>query len=923
MAAGVIGAGVAHGSITQYKSAVTGEPGLVSYYTFDAGTAADSKASNNGTAAGTVNYDAGPGGGANKALSLKGTGHINLGQVSDFDFPAGVGTVEAWVRPGWGNSPGYNPAIFANRDGGPVNWSVHMEGSKMGVGLWNGTSYEPRSIPNAGTNWHHLAVVFDVDSGTGGSTFTIYWDGNSIGSTSQALPGTPDLPTEIASSSVGGGERWNGGLDEVAFYNTALSAGAIKAHYTAFLLGDPPVITSQPQGGIFLTGVPLTLSVEVKGADLNYQWTKDNNPIAGATNASLSFASAVAGDAGTYQVTVSNTGGQVKSAEAVVQFGDLPARLTQYQNAVRAEQSLISYYTFDHLDAKDSKSTNDGTPQGKVPFGNGIGGEADKALALDGTGHINLGLVDAFDFAGGAGTIEAWVRAGWTPGLGYNPTIFGDRDGGPVNWSIHMNDGKDAVGMWNGNGYTPQPTPGTGTAWHHLAVVFDLDTDGNNTFNVYWDGTLTGSVIQGVGGTPDLPTELGSASAAGQERWVGGLDEVAFYSEALSATAIQAHYSAFVSGSAPTISLQPVGGDFFLGSPATLTAGAQGLNLSYQWFKDGTAIPEATNSTLALPALTAADAGAYLAKVTNPSGTVSSATANVNVITPNLPAYQQAVRAEGSLISYYTFDASDAKDSKSTNDGTVVDPVVFGTGIGAGSDRALVLDGTGHVNLGQVDAFDFASGKGTVEAWIQAGWGASPGYNPAIFADRDGGPVNWSIHMNAGKDATGLWNGSTYQALPVPRNGLPWHHLAVVFDTNTDGSSFSLYWDGVLAGTTTQGIGQSPDSPTELGSSSPDGQEHWIGSLDEVAFYGAALGASQIQAHYQAMIGAPAPAPALAFAVAGTKLTLSWPASVAGFTLQSTPSLTAPTWTAVPGVAGNSATVDVASGTAFYRLKKQ
>jgi hypothetical protein len=71
---------------------------------------------------------------------------------------------------------------------------------------------------------------------------------------------------------------------------------------------------------------------------------------------------------------------------------------------------------------------------------------------------------------------------------------------------------------------------------------------------------------------------------------MGALDEVAFYSDALSATVIQAHYSAFVSGDPPTITVQPRGGSFFLNSPLTLRAGAQGLDLSYQWFKNGVPI---------------------------------------------------------------------------------------------------------------------------------------------------------------------------------------------------------------------------------------------------------------------------------------------------------------------------------------------
>lgn len=234
-----------------------------------------------------------------------------------------------------------------------------------------------------------------------------------------------------------------------------------------------------------------------------------------------------------------------------------------------------------------------------------------------------------------------------------------------------------------------------------------------------------------------------------------------------------------------------------------------------------------------------------------------------------------------------------------------------------------MLDGSGHVDLSQVNAFDFASGKGTVEAWVRADWTASPGYNPTIFADRDGGPVNWSVHLNGGKEAAGLWNGSTHQPMPVANTGFLWHHLAAVFDVDSasGSSTFTLYWDGMSAGTTFQALGPSPESPTQLGSAAPIGQERWIGALDEVAFYDGALSANSIQNHYQALIGAPVQPPNLSYTRSGTQCTLSWPIDVSGFILETATALPAVSWTLVPGVANNSVTVDAAAGTQFYRLK--
>ena len=923
-AASLFGASSVQGTITDYQSAVRGETSLVSYYTFDAGNADDSKASNNGTPAGVVNYATGVGGGTDKALVLKGTGHINLGAVDAFNFVSGKGTVEAWIRVDWKSSPGYNPAMITDRDGGSVNWSLHMNSGKDAAGMWNGSSYSPLSIPQPGTNWHHFAVVFDTD-GQGGSVFTEYWDGSPIGSTQQALGPAPEAPTELGSSSVAGAERWVGGLDEVAFYGDALSASAIKAHYTAFLKGFPPEIVASPRGGTYLAGIPLTLAVDAKGTQLSYRWYKDGLAIAGATNATFTLPALSSADLGSYfAVAVGGDGQEARSDVAQIQLGDLPAKLKQYQAAVRAESSLLSYYTFDTVNAADAKGAHPGTAQGRVQYADGIGAGAGKALLMDGAGHVNLGQVDAFSFPSGKGTVEAWIRADWTNTLGYNPAIIANRDVSDVIWSLHMNDAKDAAGLWNGSTYLPQATPGTGTGWHHLAAVFDTDTSGNASFTLYWDGAPAGTAAQGLGipTASALPTELGSSSAAGQERWNGALDEVAFYSDALSAAAIQAHYSAFVSGTPPVITQQPQGGSYFLGSPLTLSAGAQGLDLSYAWFKNGSQISGAAAPQLSFAALTAGDSASYRVRVTNTAGSTDSSNAVVQVIVPDLAGYQKMIQQEPGLISYYTFDAADAADAKSVNSGTPVDNAIFLTGVGGAKDLALVVDGTGHIDLGVVSAFDFASGKGTVEAWVRADWTSSPGYNPTIFANRDDAPVDWSVHMSSGKDVAGLWNGATYQPVTTPNTGVSWHHVAAVFDQDSAGSLFTLYWDGAPAGTTRQTIGATTGLPTQLGSASALGQERWIGALDEVAFYSTALTEATVRTHYQALIGAPKAAPTLSFARTGAQIVLSWPAGVAGVILESANALPATSWTAVAGVIGNSMTIDASNGSKFFRLRQ-
>ena len=61
--------------------------------------------------------------------------------------------------------------------------------------------------------------------------------------------------------------------------------------------------------------------------------------------------------------------------------------------------------------------------------------------------------------------------------------------------------------------------------------------------------------------------------------------------------------------------------------------------------------------------------------------------------------------------------------------------------------------------------------------------------------------------------------------------------------------------------------------------------------------------------------------PALSASLGAGGLTISWPADATGYTLESSPTLPASTWTPVPNVTGNSVTIPVTGNGQFYRLR--
>lgn len=86
-------------------------------------------------------------------------------------------------------------------------------------------------------------------------------------------------------------------------------------------------------------------------------------------------------------------------------------------------------------------------------------------------------------------------------------------------------------------------------------------------------------------------------------------------------------------GSAATIQLHPASRDFAVGSRVVLEVTPAGRPLfSYQWRRNGVALPGATDRTFVLERATAGDAGIYAVTVANSGATVTSADATLRLI---------------------------------------------------------------------------------------------------------------------------------------------------------------------------------------------------------------------------------------------------------------------------------------------------
>ena len=90
--------------------------------------------------------------------------------------------------------------------------------------------------------------------------------------------------------------------------------------------------------------------------------------------------------------------------------------------------------------------------------------------------------------------------------------------------------------------------------------------------------------------------------------------------------------SSSTSTSAPSITTQPSSVSVSSGSSATFTVVASSsTTMSYQWYKDSTAISGATSASYTISSASSSDAGSYYVVVTNSAGSTTSSTATLTI----------------------------------------------------------------------------------------------------------------------------------------------------------------------------------------------------------------------------------------------------------------------------------------------------
>ncbi len=419
--------------------------------------------------------------------------------------------------------------------------------------------------------------------------------------------GNPIASATLATLTINGALLSDAGIYDVVATNSV--GTGVSAPTNVFVsTPPPPTILTQPVASVSVfVGQSATLSVSYSSVgNTTFQWRKDTQNIAGATNATLSLSNLQLSATGVYDVRLSNPGGSTLSNGSQLTV-TVPTPVTITQQPVASTLNVGNVASFRV------------TATGSLPLtyqwrrnGVAINNATNSAYIL---GPAQLSQTGTYDVvvtnpAGSLASQGAALNVNSVDlTIAAQPVPRGVALGGSASFSVTMSGVAPFAYQWYRSGL---PIGGATSSTYTISNAQASDLAGYFVI-------VTNSV--GIVTSQEVPLVLVTA--------------------------------------VPAITLQPVASTIGVGGTINLSVGVDAtLSVTYQWRRNGVPIPGATNASLVISNAQTWNAGDYDVVITNPAGSTISASASISVVPRVLAVSARLIVGNEGAVGTFTVEGT-------------------------------------------------------------------------------------------------------------------------------------------------------------------------------------------------------------------------------------------------------------------------
>ena len=503
--------------------------------------------------------------------------------------------------------------------------------------------------------WHYYAFTLNTSAG-GAEEITPYVDGRAVSYTKSAEgTGAGNFAKAMlywmsrdASTLFGAGS-----MQDLALYDTTLSADTIGEHYELGEGGTKASFTSTPV--VATAGVPVRLDASASSSELgsitDYAWDFDGSKSYSTDGGGSATISHTFSTPGTYTVDlrVKDSLGVAATVSHTLTVG---AALGQYEQAVEKTSDVAHFWPMGESSGSSFADVLDGANAslaGGVSLGEpgGLADDSSTSAAFNGStgaAHSEVNLSGTHKL-----TVEFWMK--WTSfaeddhlALEFTPNFneyaggfLVDPDASPgTDFAVSIGEGSSRNTV-----YFERPSAG---AWHYYTFVLNTEAPAETEITPYVDGhavsyTKTESGAgAGVFANSTLYWMSRDASALFGK---GSMQDLALYETALESSTILEHYELGkylrpTNTAPPAITGTPRQGQELTTSTGTWSAYPE-ASYSYQWqrcYGAGVSCENIAGATESKYLLSGGDAGTILRATVTATNVAGSASASSETTIP-------------------------------------------------------------------------------------------------------------------------------------------------------------------------------------------------------------------------------------------------------------------------------------------------